>query len=1064
MVRPFFTNIRLLILTIILIVAGGLAAYQSLPRQEDPELVSRVAVITTAFPGASAERVEALVTRVLEEELAEIEEIDIIKSDSRVGFSSMSVELADSIVDTAPVWSRVRDEMNVAATRFPAGTSAPHLSEVLVKAYTMVAALTWDLPGEPNYALLRRYGEELGVALRGIEGTEDVDFFGRPEEEILVEINAADLVAVGLSAQGLAEQVALSDAKTSAGQLRSPQQTLAIEVNSGLESIEQIRQIPIRNSGGQFIHLGDVAQVSRGVRDPLTNLALVGGHPAVVVGAMMQSGQRIDQWGASAQTVLDDFRQRLSAGITLEVIFDQSGYVETRISALMVNLLLGALLVAGVTLLTMGWRSALIVGTALPFTVLVVFVWMTVLGIPIHQMSVTGLIIALGLLIDNAIVVVDEIQAEIAHGADPLHAAITTVRRLQVPLLASTATTVLTFLPIYLLPGAAGEFVSTIALGVILALISSLAISLTLIAALAARGLSHQDRLWEQRGRLGRVLYQPGAWWTEGVSLPRAARIYRWSIARMTVRPLLAIALTLAIPLVGFITAGTLTSQFFPQIDRDQFQIEIEFAPQTSIEQTRDHVLATRNTILSHDNVADVHWFVGESAPRVYYNIQGARQNQPYYAQAIVQLKAATAIDSLVRSLQSELSDQFPAARVIVQKFQQGPPFDAPVELRLYGPNLDELRRLGLEVRALLTTIPHVVQVRDSLSENRPQLVFSPDLEQVRQAGLTNAAIAQQLEAYLEGARGGVAGGAILEATENLPVRVRLGNADRASLDALTSLDLQSSQSTAPRPVSALGEFQMVPQLARITRRHEQRVNSVQAFIDSGTLPSTVLEVFQQQLEAANFELPPGYRYEFGGEAEQAETAMGNLALFIPILILGMVAALVLSLGSFRQAGIMGGVAVGAVGMALLSLKVFGSLLGFTAIIGTMGLIGIALNDSIVVLTALNEDPAARQGDPKATQQVVLRATRHVLTTTATTIVGFVPLLIENDPFWRPLAIAIASGISGATLLALYFVPATFLLLKRRQWTMGDRILSQVLSNPGASDDSKVSQSSVGDS
>ncbi|WP_052050051.1 efflux RND transporter permease subunit [Leptolyngbya sp. KIOST-1] len=1025
MVRPFFTNIRLLILTVILIVAGGLSAYQSLPRQEDPELVSRVAVITTAFPGASAERVEALVTRVLEEDLADIEAIDVIESDSRVGFSSVSVELVDSVTDTAPVWSRVRDEMAVAATRFPAGTSAPDLSEVPVKAYTVVAALTWDLPGEPNYALLRRYAEELGVALRGIDGTEEVDFFGRPDEEILVEITAPELVAVGLSVQELADQVALSDAKTSAGQLRSPQQTLAIEVDSGLESTEQIRQLPIRNGDGQFTRLGDIAQVRRGVREPLTNLALVGGKPAVVVGAMMQSGRRIDQWGASAQAVLDDFRRRLSGGIGLEVIFDQTDYVETRISTLMVNLLLGALLVVGVTLLTMGWRSALVVGTALPFTVFAVFVWMTVLGVPIHQMSVTGLIIALGLLIDNAIVVVDEIQADIAQGAEPLHAATATVHRLQVPLLASTATTVLTFLPIYLLPGAAGEFVGTIALGVILALISSLAISLTLIAALAARVLGRPAR----QGGVWGWLNRPGAWWCEGLSLPGAARLYRWSIARMTARPLLAIALSLSLPLVGFIAAGTLTSQFFPQIDRDQFQIEVEFAPQSAIGQTREQVLAARDLILAHDNLADVHWFVGESAPRVYYNIQGARQNQPYYAQAIVQLKAATAIDPLVRSLQSELSDQFPNARVIAQKFQQGPPFDAPVELRIYGPNLDELRRLGLEVRGLMTTIPNVVQVRDSLSENRPQLGLVLDNEQVRQAGLTNGAIAQQLDAYSEG----VTGGAILEATENLPVRVRLGDADRASLSALSNVDLQSPQSATPRPASALGEFQLVPQLARIARRHEQRVNTVQAFIASGTLPSMVLADLQQRLEAANFALPPGYRYEFGGEAEQQDTAMGNLALFLPILLLGMVAALVLSLGSFRQAAMMGVVAVGSIGMALLSLKLFGAVLGFMAIVGTMGLIGIALNDSIVVLTALNEDRAAHQGDPRAAQQVVLRATRHVLTTTATTIVGFVPLLLENDPFWRPLAIAIAGGISGATLLALYFVPAAFLLSKRGQ-------------------------------
>ncbi|MBE9109896.1 efflux RND transporter permease subunit [Nodosilinea sp. LEGE 07298] len=1031
MVRPFFTNIRLLVLTIILILAWGLSAYQSLPRQEDPELVSRIAVITTAFPGASAERVEALVTTVLEAELAEIEEIDVIESDSRVGFSSVSIELADSIDNAQPVWSKARDAMDDAAVLFPAGAAAPEFSEVLLKAYTLVASVTWELPNQPNYALLRRYAEDLGVTLRSLNGTEDVDFFGSPDEEILVEINAPELVGVGLSPQELANQVGLSDAKASAGQLRTPEQTVAIEVESELETTEQIRQIPIRTSGGQFTRLSDIASVSRGIRSPLSDAAIVSGKPAVVVGVMMQSGLRIDQWAAQARAAVDDVRDRLPEGLSLTIIFDQSGYVENRISTLMVNLVMSALLVVGVTVVAMGWRSALVIGTALPFTIFAVFGWMSLLGVPIHQMSVTGLIIALGLLIDNAIVVVDEIQTDIKTGAEPLHAATKTVNYLKVPLLASTVTTVLTFLPIYLLPGAAGEFVGTIALGVILALISSLAISLSLIAVLAARLLGRRHQPQPPRGQVARFLARPGAWWNEGLSLPWLARPYRWSTRRATARPLLAIALVLSIPLVGFISATTLENQFFPLVDRDQFQVEIEFAAQTSIEQTRANVLQARDVMLAHETVQDVYWFVGQSAPRFYYNIQSSRENQPYYAQAMVQLSSEAGVESLVQALQQELSDLFPAARVIVQKFQQGPPFDAPVEMRIYGPNLDELRRLGMDVRALLTTIPDVVAVRDDLTEGQPKLGLNLDDEQVRQAGLTNTEIAQQLDAYSEG----VTGGAILESTENLPVRVRLTNADRASLNQLASLDLRPAQAQDRgfRPTSALGEFELVPQLASIARRNEQRVNTVQAFITAGVLPSTVLTALQAKLAAANVELPPGYRYEFGGEVEEQSSAMGNLLLFLPILLLGMVVALVLSLGSFRQAGIIAVVAVGSIGMALLSLKLFGSVLGFMAIVGTMGLIGVAINDSIVVLTAFNEDPEARHGDPRAVHRVLLKATRHVVTTTATTMIGFVPLLAGGDPFWQPLAIAISGGIAGATLLALYFVPAAYVLIKRGQ-------------------------------
>ncbi|MDY6937486.1 MAG: efflux RND transporter permease subunit [Cyanobacteriota bacterium] len=1059
MVRPFFTNIRLLILTVVMILAWGISSFQALPRQEDPTLVARTAVVKTAFPGASAERVEALVTEVLESELSEIEEIDTLSSNSRVGFSTVTVELVDAVKNAQPIWSKVRDEIDDAAALFPPGTSEPELDEAEVKAYSVIAALTWNLPDDPNYAVLRRYAEELAVLMRGINGTEEVEIFGAPDEEIVVEVNAPDLVAVGLSPQQLADRINLSDAKVTAGQFRGTDRSLAIEVQSELETLEQIRRIPIQSDTGQFTRISDIARVSRGIRQPPTDLAAIGGKPAVGLGVLMESGLRIDIWTRGVREELDGFRDRLPRGISLDLIFDQSGYVEERISALLGNLLFGAGLVVVVALVGMGWRSALVVGAALPLTILAVFGWMTVTGVPIHQMSVTGLIIALGLLIDNAVVVVDEIQVEMRHGEAPLHAVVKTVDYLKVPLFASTLTTVLTFLPIYLLPGPAGEFVGSIALGVILSLITSFALSLTVIAALAGRMLgdthSKAAELYGQnesddelpskptqpRGILPsiqRFLLKPGAWWNDGFSSPRLGRIYRWSIERMTARPLLGIALTMLIPLIGFIMASTLDEQFFPLVERDQFQIQVEFASPTAIAQTEQKILQARELILQHPNVRDVHWFVGESAPKFYYNLTGARENQAQYAEALVQLDSGRGGQSLIRQLQEELDRAFPEARVLVNQLQQGPPYDAPVEMRIYGPNLDELRRIGMEVREILTEIPDVIHALDDLTEVQPKIGLYVDEEQAQQAGFDNTAIARQLDAYLEG----VVGGSILESTENLPVRVRLTNTDRADLDRIASLDLRPDGATDRnfRPTSALGELSLESELAVVARRNEQRVNTVQAFITAGVLPSNILAELKTQLADRNFQLPPGYWYEFGGEDAERNDAVGNLLLFVPLLVLVMLTALVLSLGSFRQAGIVAAVAVASVGMAQFALWAFGSVMGFMAIVGSMGLVGIAINGAIIVLSAFNEDAEASQGDRRAVIQVTLKATRHVLTTTITTIVGFIPLVASGDPFWMPLAIGIAGGVGGSPILALYFTPAAYLLLTRRKpKSKGDR-------------------------
>ncbi len=1051
MVKPFYKNIRLLILSIIMIIAWGLASFQALPRQEDPELVSRVGVIQTAYPGANAERVEALVTEVLEAELSELEEIKTLDSDSRAGFSTISVTLVDAIKDAQPIWSKVRDEIGAAVPALPQGTSSPELVEIDTEAFTLIASLTWQLPEAANYAVLGRYAEELALRVRGITGTERVELFGNPQEEILVEVEAPTLTSIGLSPQSLAARIRTSDAKVTAGQLRSSQQNLAIEVESELQTLEQIRQIPLQTDAGQFTRLSDIAQVQRGIRQPVSDLALTSGKPAVVAGMLMESGQRIDQWSEQVRGVLADFETQLPQGISLDQLFDESRYVETRIDQLLSNLVAGALLVVAVTMITMGWRSALVVGTALPLTTFAVFGWMTIFEVPIHQMSVTGLIIALGLLIDNAIVAVDEIQMELQHGLRPMQAVTKTVDYLKVPLLASTITTVMAFMPIYLLPGGGGEFVGTIALGVILALITSLAFSLTIIAALAGRLLAStgiDNQQWEQQhqplhrprafasswlNRAKHFAVKPGSWWAEGWSPRWLARPYHWSLERAMAAPLLAIALTFIPPIIGFIAVGTLDQQFFPAVSRDQVQVEVEFAAQTAIGQTRDEMLRAREAILSDPAVKDVHWFIGETAPKFYYNITGKRSNQSYYAHALVQLTTDRDVSPILQGLQAQLDTALPTARVLVRQLEQGPPFDAPVEYRIYGPDLEELRHLGTEIRQILAELPNVIYVRDDLSEALPKLGLTLDEEQVQLSGLNNQAIAQQLEAYLEGS----VGGSVLEGTESLPVRVRLSNGDRASLDQIASLNLSSNaasdSSNSFRSTAALGNFSLVPELANISRRNEQRVNTVQAFITAGSLPSTVVTNFEKKLAEVGFELPPGYRAEFGGEKAEQESSTGNLALFLPILLLVMVVSLVLSLNSFRQAAIVGGVAIGSVGMAMLSLKLFGAVFGFMAIVGTLGLVGIAINDTVVVLSALNSNPETRSGNRQEIVKVVYTATRHVITTTITTIAGFIPLLIDGGPFWRPLAIAIAGGISGASLMALYFVPAVYALLYRRQ-------------------------------
>jgi multidrug efflux pump subunit AcrB len=652
MLNLFYRNRQLLILTLIMVVVWGLSAFLTLPRMEDPEIVQRFARFTTYLPGATPERIETLVTEKIEEKLFELEEIESIESTSSTGVSVIAVELKESIRDVDSVWASVRSKVDDAVPELPPDATEPEYQDSTTKASALIVGLTWMLDSEPNYTILGRLAETLEDQLRAIPSTDKVGIFGEPDEEIRVDITASELSRLGLTAQALSQQVAASDAKVSAGQYRSEGQEFLLEVDSDLDSLEQIRAIPIQaGSRGQVARLGDIATVTKSIQDPATDLAFVNGHPAVVLSATVASAQRVDLWAEQARQVIQEFRTSLSDGLELQVVLDQSQYVQQRLNGVIGNLIFGSALVIGVSLLILGWKSALIVGLALPLTTLMVFGWMKVLAVPLHQMSVTGIIIALGLLIDNAIIVVDDVQGRMRQGMHPTRAIQSTVKHLLVPLVASTLTTVLAFVPIAASPGGVGEFIGTIGLTVILALVSSLFLSLTVIVSLAGL-LRHWEPLpisWD--------------WWHHGLSNQDLASAYRWSLQRVFRRPWLGIGLSLILPVVGFAVFATLPQQFFPPTNRDQFQIEFELPTQATLEATQQQVMAARDLALQHPEVEDIHWFLGRSAPSFFYNVLDNRRNAQNYAQGIVQLNSTDNLRQTIQTLQTELDRAFPEPR-----------------------------------------------------------------------------------------------------------------------------------------------------------------------------------------------------------------------------------------------------------------------------------------------------------------------------------------------------------------------------------------------------------------
>lgn len=1046
----FYSDRRLIVLVLLLVVASGVSSLLILPRMEDPLLTQRAANVITVFPGADAQRVEALVTEKIEDRLQDIPEIKRMRSQSRAGSSFISIELRDDIYDTDPIWSSIRGKIEDSISDLPAGAGRPEFDELDIAAYAWIGAIVWEHESPESNAVLRRLAKELKDRLVAIDGTKLVDLYGDPLEEIVVEVDRERATAAGLTPASIASQLRRSDVKSSSGLLRSGETELVVEVDNQFRSLQDVQNAPLRsNSAGRTLVLSDVATVRRSTPEPPAARAIIDGEVGVVVSVMLRPEYRIDQWAVQAREVVNGFRAELPPGIGLDIIMEQEQYVGQRMQALTRNLFLGVSAVSLVTLFFMGWRSSLLVTATLPVAALMVLAGMRTLGIPIHQMSVTGLIIALGLLIDNAIIAADEIDLSLARGLSPKAAVADMVSRLFAPLLASTATTAFAFAPIALMEGPAGEFVGSIAITVILAIFSSFFLAMTVLpasAALLQRGLfpgcmldgaeqvgkdTSADARREPAGFLRRIFQR-------GISVPWVTLRYRRFLKSMLMRPWMGVMLGASLPIAGFVAATQLNEQFFPPADRDQFYLEVELESQASIAETESIARQIDSSLAREPRILRTTWFLGESAPPFYYNIIARRKNSPNYAQAIVTIDDDANSLELIRRLQLELDEKFPNARLLVRQLEQGPPFDAPVELRVSGSDLDLLTELGGELRQLATELPEVLHTRTLLGEVRPVANVDIDAAQAEWANLSEADIAQQLFAQFEGLEAGT----ILEQVEEIPVRVRSAGRDRMDIDNLSESSILASAPTEngigsgsnpPRviPVSSIAKVRLKPQRAVITRYNGRRINEVQSFITAGTLPSKVLGQLTERIQDTGFEekLPPGYKIEVGGEASERDAAVSRLMANVSVLSVGMVGALVLALASFRLAALIGCVATLSIGLGMGALWIFGYPFGFMAIVGTMGLIGIAINDSIVVVAALGANAGVRRGDLESTIDTVMEVTRHVLATTATTVVGFLPLLLAGGGFWPPLAVAIGTGVVGATLISLTLVPSALRIL-----------------------------------
>lgn len=1026
---PMLRDSRLLFLTISSLLIAGLFSFFALPRMEDPVLTERAAMVNTRVPGASARRVESLVTEKIVEKIREFDEVKEVRSTSRANISTVIITLADEIAEVDEVWARVRDKVSDTRAMLPSDALAPEFDIIRVRAFASILGLAWKSDREPVYSVLRRTAKDLEDAIRNIANTEKVESFGEPQEEIIVEVQQTELAAMGISIADLAGQIAASDAKQPAGLMRSLSQELQLAIGGELDSLHRVGRIPVRSQrGGYTSYLSDVATIRKSKEEPPRSEAIIDGNPGVMVAASVLPNARIDYWNSDLQDCVQKFRNRLPPDLELVEVFNQNKYVEARIQYLVRDLIYSAAAVFLVVFLMMGAQSSLVVGLALPLASCIVLVCFRVFDIPLHQMSLSGLVISLGMLEGTAIIIVDEIRRRIQEGEERFEAVRNGLTHMALPLFGSASTTVLSFLPIAIMPGPSGEFVGTIGTSVVMAITASLVLSFSIIPSLTA------------------FLSKPVAsasipnFWSAGVRSRRLTEIYRWSLVLAIRHPLMTFVFGILIALPGFVYAVILPVQFFPSSDRDQLHCEIELSAQASIGETKAVADQVKQILLRDPNILRVDWVLGQSAPSFYYNMIGTRQDSPRFGEALIQTKVVKEPAKLVRDLQATLDREVTNAQIRLLMLEQGPPYNAPIELRITGDSSDLIQSYGEHIRTMLMKIPSVTQTQADMTDMLPRLVYDINEDESRALGIPLVEIARQLQTSLEGS----VGGSILEGNEEVPIRVRLARDERSDLPSIEKVDLIHPSSVSGKgtvSLAALGSPTVRAEAATIARFNGNRINEVRAYLKAGVLPSTVLEAVQRELQLPENAPPDGCSIEFGGESSKRTEAVGQLLGNVTLLAASIVFVLVISLRSFRAMAAILGIAVLSFGLAILSLGLTGFPFGFTAIVGAMGMIGIAINDSIVVLAELRSDPRSRKGDQERILELLLQSTRHVLCTTFTVGCSFIPMLLEGGTFWPPMAMVISGGVFGATWLALYWIPAVHLLFWRHR--ADDAVLTQ---------------------
>lgn len=984
---------------IIAIITGGLWSYFHLGRSEDPDFTIRQAVVTAAWPGASAQQITQQVTDPLEKKLQDTKGLDYIKSFTHDGKTVIYVNLKDSVPkeEMQTRWHEIRNLVNDEWGSLPSGVMGPYINDRFDDVYGSIYAVTGD---GFSYEEKRKYAENIRRRLTGVEDGQKVELLGVQKQEIYVEMDQNKLASFGMRPSDVFAMLQQQGAMMPAGMIHTDSRNVAVRVEGLLDTVESLKELPI-HVGERSFHLGDVASVTQMYADPETSLMYFNGKPAVGIAVSMAPGGNNLVLGKNLEKEIEKEKAELPAGLDIEQVADQPSVVNDSIHEFTKSLLEAIVIVMAASFLSLGFWSGIVLALCIPVVVCASFIYMKWQGIDLHIVSLGTLIVSLGLLVDDAIIVIEMMQVKLEEGMDRLAAAQAAYKGCAKPMLAGTLITAAGFIPVGFAAGQTAEYVGAffwvIASTLLLSWVASIFVSPVLGYRFIRVKAGEKKSAFADRAY--RLFYKAIAWcirFKKTVIIGTAA-IFAGTVA-----------------LIPFVN-----QEFFPDSVRPEIILDVNLPSGASIKETKEVMAGIADNLYGDNRVSSFSTYVGDSAPR-FILLFDPLAPEDSHGQMILVARDSKVRDSLRDDTLAFIAEQYPDARAHARLITTGPPAEYPIMLRLSGKNVEDTAKFAKEAAALVSQYPGMKNVSMDWPEETPVVRLKIDQDKVRKLGGDNYSISRDLYVKLSGYKVAES----YQGNQLVPISFRLEGSNAARLADLSSLPVHVGSGRYV-PLGEIADISYENETSTIWRRDLHPTITIRGEAGGDkTADSVVNELYDRTLKDFREHLPDGYTLEKGGAIENSEKSVQYLAAPVPIMIFLILMILMFELDKIPLmviAGITG--PLGLIG-AILSLFLTRQPMGFVSIVGMLALSGMVVRNSIILLDQIRQHLADGKKPYDAVIESAALRFRPIMLSSVTDVLGFVPLI--PSPFWRPLAVSFIGGLLLATAIGLLVVPALY--------------------------------------